>query len=195
MISVLFAQENSIYKTLPDCDVWDKQRDASKYQGPNPVVAHPPCRAWSQLRGLANPEPGEKELAIFAIDTVRKYGGVLEHPKSSSLWPVVGLPEPGEMDEFGGWTLQVIQRDFGHKANKATRLYIVGCEINNIPAIPFALGEAEYVCGAARRRKDGTRLLKGAAGWRPEVTKSEREGTPINFAVWLIELAKNCAGP
>jgi len=74
-VAVLFARRDSIYKTMPDCDVWDIERDARKWPGGCPVVAHPPCRAWGQLSHMANPRPDEKELAIFAVDQVRKFGG------------------------------------------------------------------------------------------------------------------------
>jgi len=43
-VAVLFARADSIYKSLPDCDVYDIERDARTYDGPWPVVAHPPCR-------------------------------------------------------------------------------------------------------------------------------------------------------
>lgn len=192
-VSVLFARSDSFYKTINDCDVWDKGRDATKFTGASPVVAHPPCRAWGQLRKLANPLAGEKELALFAVDTVRKNGGVLEHPKKSTLWPAAGLPSPGERDKFGGWTLPVFQSWWGHKAEKATLLYIVGCEPSNIPDLPLLLGEAAFICGSPGRRGDGTRLHKGDLGWRPEITKAEREHTPPALAMWLVELAARCA--
>lgn len=192
-VSVLFARSDSFYKTINECDVWDKERDATKFTGKNPVVVHPPCRAWGQLRKLANPLPGEKELALFAVDAVRKNGGVLEHPKKSTLWPAAGLPLPGERDQFGGWTLPIFQSWWGHKAEKATLLYIVGCEPSNIPDLPLLLGEAAFVCGSPGRRSDGTRLHKGDLGWRPEITKAEREHTPPALAMWLVELAAKCA--
>jgi hypothetical protein len=192
-IAVLFARDDSIYKTLPGCDVWDKVRDAVNFQGPSPVIAHPPCRAWGRLRKLANPEPGEKDLAFFAVDAVRKYGGVLEHPAGSTLWYAAGLPEGGLLDEFGGWTLPISQKWFGHRAEKKTLLYIVGITREELPPIPYTLGEATHVCCASGRRKDGKRLLKGDQGWRPEITKSEREATPAAFAKWLCAIAMRCS--
>lgn len=191
-VAVLFARADSCYKTIPCCDVWDAERDARKWAGGAPVVAHPPCRAWGQLRHLANPRPDEKELAVWAVAQVRKFGGVLEHPKKSTLWPVVGLPQPGQRDEFGGWTLPIFQSWWGHKAEKATFLYIVGCEPADVPDIPLILGEAQYVCGASGRRRNGGRLHKGDAGWRPEITKAEREHTPPALAAWLVQLADRC---
>lgn len=191
-VAVLFARSDSNYKSMAMCDVYDKDRNALNYEGGFSVVAHPPCRAWGQLRKMANPAPGEKELALFAVQQVRQWGGVLEHPKKSTLWPVAGLPEPGERDEFGGWTLPINQNWWGHRAEKPTRLYIVGCEPESIPDMPLVLGEASHVVGVAGRRRDGSRLRRGDAGWRPEITKAEREHTPYDLAVWLVELARKC---
>lgn len=193
-VAVLFARSDSNYKNNPVCDVWDKNRDAREWPGGLPVVAHPPCRAWGQLRMLANPEPGEKELAVLAVDWVRKFGGVLEHPRNSTLWPAKDLPRPGRVDDFGGWTLPIFQSWWGHKAEKPTYLYIVGCGPSEIPDIPLVLGDASHVCGSPGRRVDGTRLHKGDPGWRPEISKAEREHTPIELANWLIETALLCGG-
>src|SRR5687768_16317280 len=99
MISVLYTRADSIYKQL-GVDCWDIERDARKWPGGNPIVAHPPCRAWGQLSHFANPIQGEKELAISAINQIRKYGGVLEHPRGSKLWHEMNLPMPGKVDKF-----------------------------------------------------------------------------------------------
>jgi hypothetical protein len=156
------------------------------------VIAHPPCRAWGRLRALANPRPDEKALAVFAVRQVRAWGGVLEHPARSTLWPAAGLPLPGDRDEWGGWTLPIAQSWWGHRAEKLTWLYIVGCAPADIPDMPLALGEATHVIGTSGRRRDGGRLHKGDAGWRPEVTKAEREHTPPELAAWLVDLAQRC---
>lgn len=187
MVAVLFARSDSIYKTMPGLDVYDMERDARTYKGGAPVVAHPPCRAWGRLRGLARPRPDEKTLALFAVDQVRKNGGVLEHPESSSLWDECGLPRPDScsiaIDQFGGWTLAVAQSWFGHKARKNTWLYIVGIKPRSIPAFPLFLGEAEYVVTSGSRTKP----------WKKEITKAEREHTPAQFAKWLVDLAARCS--
>lgn len=171
-VAVLFARADSIYKTLPGCDVFDIERDARTWQGGAPVVAHPPCRAWSQLRKFAKPLRGERHLATLAIRLVRRFGGVLEHPASSLLWPRCGLPAPGQRDAFGGWTLGVHQHAWGHRAAKPTLLYIVGISPRDIPEIPvrFEAPTHKVVSSAGFR--------KGMPGWRPEVGKREREATP-----------------
>lgn len=171
-VAVLFARGDSHYKTLPECDVWDIDRDARRWPGGAPVIAHPPCRAWAGLRHMASPRADEKDLAIFAVACVRKYGGVLEHPRGSTLWAAAGLPAPAERDEFGGWTLPIMQQDFGHRAAKPTWLYIVGCGPREVPQMPLALGRAERVVSTGH----GMRL--GMPGYRMQCTKAERERTP-----------------
>jgi hypothetical protein len=193
-IAVLFARSDSIYKTFPDCDVWDIERDARRWPSGAPVVAHPPCRAWGSLRKLAKPRPDEKELALWAVDQVRQFGGVLEHPAASKLWEEKPLPRPGEIDAWGGWTLPITQNWFGHRAEKKTLLYICGCRPADVPAMPLVLGEASHIITANGRRKDGSRRRKGDLGWRPECTKAEREHTPPILAEWLRQLAAQCKG-
>jgi len=181
-VAILFAREDSVYKTLPECEVYDMDRDARTYDGPWPVVAPPPCRAWGRLRTFANPRPDERNLARLAVTLVREFGGVLEHPAGSTLWPAQMLPRPGERDAFGGWTLAAPQQWWGHKAEKATWFYVVGCEPGDMPTLPYVMGDAAYVV-QSRKRED----------YRPHITKAEREHTPPDLAVWLVELARRCA--
>lgn len=198
MIAALFVRHNSIYKTIPGVDAWDAARDARKWPGGMPVIAHPPCAQWGTLSHMARVNPQEKALAPLSVGWIRKYGGVLEHPVRSKLWPVAGLPEPGERDAFGGWTLVVSQRWWGHKAEKLTRLYIVGVEPKDVPPIPYAIGRAHFICagGAAATAREAKRRRQCAPEWRrPSVTFAEREHTPPDFAQWLVELARNCKAP
>lgn len=168
-VAVLFARKTSHYKTFAGADVFDAERDARTYAGGAPVIAHPPCRAWGRLRQFAKPRHDERDLALWAVCQVRKWGGVLEHPAGSLLWEAAGLPQPGERDEFGGFTLPVFQSWWGHRAPKATWLYIVGIEPRELPPLPFELGVPP--------------------GRIENMGKAEREATPPQFASWLIELA------
>lgn len=115
-------------------------------------------------------------------------GGVLEHPSHSRLWADQGLPMPSRVDTFGGWTLPVNQHWWGHRAEKATRLYIVGCSPYDIPILPFSIAQPSHVIASSSARQVRTHPL-----YRPEVTKAEREHTPIELAKWLVELAARCA--
>ena len=184
-VSVLFARADSHYKELAGVDVWDMERDARKWPGGTPVIAHPPCRAWGRLRQFAKPRADEKELAIQAVATVRRFGGVLEHPAESSLWIDQRLPRPGEFpDEFGGWTMEIQQYHWGHRAEKATWLYIVGCAPTDIPPKPHRDGRATHCIRPTRKHP---RL--------PSVTKAEREHTPPALAAWMVALAEKCKTP
>lgn len=196
-VAVLFARSDSTYYSLPDVEVYDMVRDARTYDGPWPVVAHPPCRAWGRLRHFAKPRDDEKALALWAVDQVRANGGVLEHPNASTLWPTAGLPKPGQApDSWGGWTLGISQHWWGHRAEKLTLLYIVGCAPGDVPDVPMTLSYATHVIAMDKRPGRGVageRLRKGMPGWRPEVSKPEREHTPPELAAWLVALARRCA--
>lgn len=187
MVAVLFARGDSHYKALPGCDVWDAERDARRWPGKAPVIAHPPCRAWGRLRNFAKPRPDEKELARFAVAQVRQWGGVLEHPSNSTLWEDQGLPRPGAaIDEWGGWTLPIEQHWWGHRAQKATWLYIVGCGRADVPQMPMRLDAITHAVQATAGRR------KGMPGWKPCLRTAEREHTPPELAAWLVDLAKRC---
>lgn len=73
------------------------------------------------------------------------------------------------------------QKWWGHKAEKATWFYVVGCAPDAIPPLPYVMGEAAYVV-QSRKRSD----------YRPHITKAEREHTPQALAEWLVELARRC---
>ena len=183
-VAVLFAREDSIYKTMPECEVYDMERDARTYDGPWPVVAHPPCRAWGNFAMFAKPRPDERNLARLGVALVREFGGVLEHPYGSKLWPAQRLPKQGERDQWGGWTMVIDQHWWGHRAQKRTKLYIVGVEPGDVPDLPLKLGRAEFVVGDVGRASTGDD--------RPEISKAEREHTPPELAVWLVDLARRC---
>jgi len=186
-VAALFCRFDTVYRLFPGVDVFDMERDALNWSGGCSVIAHPPCRLWSRLAHMSTAPETERELARWAVQQVRRWGGVLEHPAWSTLWVYQGLPLPGKRDSFGGWTLPVVQFWWGHEAMKSTFLYIVGVEPRNIPVMPLVLGEAPRVCGTSGRRRDGSRQSR-----RPELTKAAREATPYAFARWLVELAGLC---
>lgn len=191
VVAVLFARADSFYKRLDGVDVFDAERDARNFRGCGQVVAHPPCRAWGQLRKLAKPRPDEKDLARFAVDAVRLRGGILEHPRGSTLWQEEGLPGPrAGVDAFGGFTLQVAQLWWGHKAEKWTWLYVVGADRRAMEAdIPFRMEYPSHVVtsSSGQRKRGGM--------WRlPELSKAEREHTPPALAQWLVKWAGRCGG-
>lgn len=179
MISVLFARADSIYKKYRGVEVWDKRRDARNWPGGNSLIAHPPCAQWGVLSHFAN-KSDEKELAPWAVNQVREWGGVLEHPVGSRLWAECALAEPGERDYRGGFTLVIRQFDFGHWAEKLTRLYVCGIEPEECPSMPARRTDTPHFCITSSNRH------------KPEVPKAMREHTPRRLAEWLIELANRC---
>ena len=127
--AALYMMKGSImFDFLPKDRIWTIERDARKYAGPYPVIAAPPCAQFSRLRHFARDDAEARSCAPRAVEQVREFGGVLEHPAQSLLWKEFNLPAPGgiDTDEFGGWTLECHQFDFGHVALKKTWLYIVG---------------------------------------------------------------------
>lgn len=135
-VAALFVERGGVYWDLPGVDPWDEDRDGRLYDGPYPVVAHPPCARWCQLAHVNQARWGTKigeDGGCFkaALEAVRRWGGVLEHPAYTIAWPTFGLPVPGH----GGWTqafgdpgfsTAVSQVAYGHRARKRTWLYYVG---------------------------------------------------------------------
>lgn len=98
-VAALFVEARGAYTSLPHVDPWPEVRDARKYGGPWPVVAHPPCSRWCRLAGLVEARWGHKrgedgECFASALASLRAWGGVLEHPAYSDAWKAYGLPRP-----------------------------------------------------------------------------------------------------
>lgn len=136
MIAALFVASDGPYIGLSGIDPWTSDRDARKYPGISPVIAHPPCERWGRYwSGGPNPKAKRRTLGDdggcfeAALSAVRKWGGVLEHPAHSAAWEHFGLIHPPadggwvSADWLGGFTCQVEQGHYGHRARKATWLY------------------------------------------------------------------------
>lgn len=136
-VAALFVQAEGCYSDLPNVDPWPESRDARKYDGPWPVVAHPPCQRWCSLAYLVRARYGYQigdDGGCFesALASVRRWGGVLEHPAYSIAWKHFGLVRPrrggwlraGENE----WVAQVSQVAYGHRARKRTWLLCVSRE-------------------------------------------------------------------
>jgi hypothetical protein len=195
MIAALFVQKGGVYWNLPGVDPWDEERDARKYDGPWPVVAHPPCSRWCRLAGLVQKRWGHKKgddggMFASALASVRRWGGVLEHPAWSDAWPAHGLPRPARSggwtrDFWGGWGCCVEQGNYGHPAKKATWLYMCGV----VPP-PLKWGytpdnESQALvswCGNRTKADDKRKRLRA----------KEASATPLAFRDVLISIARSC---
>ena len=151
MIAALYIDPKGPYPKLPGVDCWDSSRDARLYDGPYPIVAHPPCGPWGRLRHLYR--GNEHDCAPRCAEQVRRFGGVLEHPAGSKLWEHCALPPPGSTTGlFWDYTVEVDQVEWGHVARKRTWLYLVGVPRSALEAPPFPGREPTHWISGGRGR-------------------------------------------
>ena len=194
VIAALYVEKNGPYANLEGVEVWDQARDARLYRGPHPVVAHPPCARWCRLAGLVEARWGHKRgedggCFAAALDCVRSFGGVLEHPAYSDAWHTFLLPKPPRHGGWvrticGGWVCHIEQGLYGHAAKKATWLYAVGCEL---PTLRW--GSELDTQSKAVVSWCGNRVSSGMVG-RPRVGKRAAAKTPVEFRDVLLAMAR-----
>lgn len=186
-VAALYIDARGHYPKMPGVDCWDVTHDATRYEGPHPIVAHPACGPWGKLSHMYRGGEGGPELAIRAVEQVRLWGGVLEHPAHSRLWAHCVLPVPGAAaDEFGGWTERIDQSDFGHVARKPTRIYCVRVDREVAAWRPGRIEPTHWIGGG--RGSDGTYRGKVPLGIRV-CSSQQRKRTPQLCADWLVLLA------
>lgn len=195
VIAALFVQRNGAYYGIPDVDPWDEKRDARKYAGPWPVVAHPPCSRWCRLAGLVEARWGHKRgedggCFASALASVRKFRGVLEHPAYTDAWAAFDLPAPPRSGGWargfcGGWVCHVEQGRYGHAAKKATWLYSFGTAL---PALKWGFDPdgASAALMSKCRNHTGTDV-------RPRISGKAASKTPAEFRSVLLEMARSAA--
>jgi hypothetical protein len=130
-----------------------------------------------------------------AINAVREFGGVLEHPWGSHAWKYFGLAVPSRKggwiraDHHGGYTCCVEQGRYGHWMRKPTLLYVVRV---GLPELRWGHSEPNYPAWAIERygikrvKRMGEIAFKGGG-----VDSSARIGTPIEFRDLLISIARS----
>lgn len=198
MIAALFVQADGCYANLLGVDPWPEARDARRYAGPWPVVAHPPCQRWGRYWGGAPTTwPRLKKgddggCFAAALASVRKFGGVLEHPEGSHAWRAFDLnlpPHDGgwvNADFEGGWTCCVEQGHYGHRARKKTWLYAHSIDL---PALRWGASEAEarldddFHSAEERRRAVKTGVCQ-------RLSARQRAATPLEFRDLLLAMAR-----
>lgn len=215
-VAALFVATGGCYFGLEGVDPWDQKRDARKYTGPHPVVAHPPCARWCRLAGLVEARWGHKRgedggMFASALANVRRVGGVLEHPAYSDAWAKFLLPEPPRHGGWvrglcGGWSAHVEQWHYGHAAKKATWLYAHG--INELPALRWgSTPDTEltaYVTNDKGKRETQRRerawvswcgyRTKSGGEDRPRLNKRQASATPLPFRDLLLSMARSVRG-
>jgi hypothetical protein len=193
MVAALFVAKGGSYYDLPGVDPWDVERDARRYQGPYPVVAHPPCQLWVNFAALnfkryggEHNRPGnDGGCFASALASVMRRGGVLEHPAGSKAWDVHGLGRPQGFGwyraEDNGWSCEVWQSAYGHKARKRTWLYYVPKNFVAPPELDWSRAPGVAQVGWFDRIK-------------PTLSKREAMATPPAFRDMLIDLARRAGG-
>jgi hypothetical protein len=194
VVAVLFADPRGVYAGLPGVDLWDEARDARLYNGPHPVVAHPPCSRWCRLAGLVEARWGHRRgddggCFASALASVRRWGGVLEHPAYTDAWAAFGLASPPRYGGWirllcGGWTCHVEQGRYGHPAKKATWLYAYRCEL---PSLEW--GYDPDAKSKAPVSWCGNHVSSGET--RPRVGKAAASRTPERFRDVLLDMARS----
>lgn len=183
-VAALYIDPRGPYPKMPGVDCWDEARDARTYDGPYPVVAHPPCGPWGRLRHLY--KGNEHDCAPRAVGQVREFGGVLEHPAGSLLFR--GLPHPGDSDGWG-FTIEVNQCDWGHVARKRTWLYCVGVD-RALLVFPPPREPTHWISGGRGRAGKKANTTPVPAGIKI-CSAQQRRRTPPAFAEWLVSLARS----
>lgn len=206
MIAALFVETDGCYFGLNGVEPWDVLRDARGYAGPWPVVAHPPCQRWGRFWHGSTRKPHQYKLGddggcfLSALNSVRKWGGVLEHPADSHAWDFhsIGRPERyagwQPVSFWGGWTCYVEQGHYGHMSRKPTWLYASGMRRDDLPELDWSRGEqrlhpvALERYGYEKARRIGMTAMVGGK----DKTKI-RNATPLPFRDLLISIARSAA--
>ena len=200
-VAALYVDPRGPYPRLLSPEMcWDAARDARTYDGPWPVVAHPPCERWGRYWGGGPATRVKRVLGddggcfAAALASVRRWGGAIEHPEASHAWRCHGLARPPRAggwvraDDHGGLTCCVEQGHYGHSARKATWLYYVGS--SPPPALIWGPSQGQRLDEGFHSREE--RLAARAAGRQPVKRLSKRQcvETPWSFAELLISLAR-----
>lgn len=203
-IAAIFVETKGPYSNLPNVEAWGIEKDARTYKGPFPVVAHPPCQRWGRY-ATGGPNPKAQRFAIgddggcfeAALQSVREFGGILEHPEATHAYSRYGLKRPPrnggwiQADEHG-WACCVEQGHYGHKARKATWLYAVRTDR---PELIWGKSEGLRIDEGFRSKEEAQQVrakrkeLGIKAAKRP--TFKDRVHTPEKFRDLLIEIAQS----
>lgn len=197
VVAALYVLDRGPYFGVDGVEPWAlPHRDARTYAGPHPVVAHPPCARWGRYATGGPSHHGRFRVGDddgcfeAALEAVRRWGGVLEHPKDSKAWEWFCLLKPKDgwtgPDAHGGWTVCVEQGHYGHTARKQTWLYAVGCFL---PELPRSVSVATRIKHYGTAAEDKIRSRRRGAV--ELMTKRERAETPPRFRDLLVAMARS----
>lgn len=200
MIAALFVETDGCYYGLDGVDPWDITRDARKYAGPHPIVAHPPCQRWGRFWHGSTRKPHQFKMGDdggcfeSALHSLEQFGGVIEHPADSLAFKHFGVRIP---ERYKGWqraamgyVCYVEQGHYGHFSRKPTWLY--AGTTTKPDDLDFSKGEqrlhpvALERYGYEKARRIGMTAMIGGKN----KTKI-RNATPLQFRDVLISIARS----
>lgn len=204
-VAALYVEPKGCYVGMPGVDPWDEARDARTYNGPHPVVAHPPCQRWGRFWHGSTRKPHQYKLGDdggcfkAALDAVLRWGGVLEHPAHSKAWGAFGIRKPvtgagWQRSDFGHpctgyWVCYVEQGHYGHMSRKPTWLL---ANAMSPPALNWSKGEQRLPAwmvqryGYEKARRIGVVAMVGGKN-----KTRIRNSTPPQFRDILIGIAQS----
>ena len=202
-VAALYVEPKGCYVGVPGVDPWDEARDARKYSGPHPVVAHPPCQRWGRFWHGSTRKPHQYKMGddggcfVSALYDVEQWGGVLEHPADSHAWDAYGLKKPPRSggwveDERGRWTCCVYQGHYGHPSGKPTWLLAAGVAREDLPELKWGKTEQrlpEWMIeryGYEKARRIGVVAMVGGKN-----KTAIRNATPAPFRDVLLSIARS----
>ena len=211
-VGALYVEPKGCYVGAPGVDAWDEARDARRYAGPHPVVAHPPCQRWGRFWHGSTRKPHQYKLGDdggcfrAALRAVMIWGGVLEHPAHSKAWEAFGLSAPKagagwQRDDLGHssngyWKCYVEQGHYGHMSRKPTWLVAVGQRREDLPELNWTKGEqrihprALELHGYEKARRIGMMAMIGGKN-----KTAIRNATPEPFRDVLLSIARKAGSP
>lgn len=198
-VAALFVDARGVYSKAPGVEVWGVDRDARNYAGPHPVVAHPPCERWGRYWSGGPSAKVRRKLGDdggcfdAALEAVRTFGGVLEHPEASRAWHVYALPRPQRAGGWqrglcGGWSCCIEQGGYGHQARKLTWLYAFGFRAEQLPRLKWGRQPGEFVKldDGYHNNDERNTATKQLPRDRTQIAK-----TPVELVGVLLELARS----
>ncbi len=193
LVAALFVERYGCYSGLNFVDLWDKQRDARWYSNCYPVVCHPPCQLWVKFArvnyirwGGEHNRPGnDNGCFASALRSVRRCGGVLEHPAFSYAWETFELVKPsiiGAWQWIGSneYVCEIWQSAYGHKARKRTWLFYCG-------KLPKSMRWERW----SGTHQIGFHDQRGKERNKLTISGKAASATPIELRDELIALARN----
>lgn len=199
MIAALYVLPDGPYSNLPWIDPWDEKRDARNYAGPHRVIAHPPCERWERYWSGGPSAKVRRTLGddngcfAAALESVRKWGGVLEHPEASHAFRRFGLRLPDKKGQWwpansrvGEWVCCVEQGHYGHPARKATWLFTVDCDRPELIWGPAPKGIRLDQGFHSKEERDRARRT----GVCQRLSQRQRKLTPTAFRDLLISIVE-----